>query len=340
MYGTDKKIVKNNNLSPVPMIIDTDLGNDIDDALALAMAHAMQNDGECELVGVAVNKDNRYAPALVDIINTFYERGEIEIGVIADGKTPEDGNFLKPIVEAKIDGKNKYTRSFKSYDLNAVEMYRKVLANMEDNSVSIVSIGFMTNLARLLVSSPDEHSELNGVELVAKKVRLLSVMAGEFTKESQANPDKASSEFNIKHDIDSARYVFDNWPAEVIVSGLEVGKQILYPVASIYNDFSWIENHPIVEAYKLYLEMPYDRPTWDLTSVLCAVRDADDYFSISCRGKVRVDERGVTRFEESAKGKHRYLVFDSSKGSEIQKLMCDLCSAEPVSLLKFTTFAK
>ena len=43
---------------PIPVIFDTDIGNDIDDALALGVIHALQSRGECRLVAVTISKDN------------------------------------------------------------------------------------------------------------------------------------------------------------------------------------------------------------------------------------------------------------------------------------------
>src|SRR5205085_11191369 len=43
--------------APVPVIFDTDMGNDIDDALALAMLHALQTKGEAKLLAVTITKD-------------------------------------------------------------------------------------------------------------------------------------------------------------------------------------------------------------------------------------------------------------------------------------------
>ena len=311
------------------MIIDTDLGNDIDDALALSMTHAMQNNNECRLLGVAVNKDNKYSPALVDIINTYYHRGDIEIGIVTDGKTPEDGNFIKPVVEDKIGDKCKYERTYDDYRQDAVKMYRKILAGAGDKSLAIVSIGFLTNLARLLVSDGDEYSELNGLELISKKVRLLSVMAGNFTQEAQSSLDIKYAEYNIKYDIKSARFVCRQWPTEIIFSGLEIGSQIMYPAKSICEDYNWAIYHPVVDAYKLYLPMPYDRQTWDLTAVLCAVRNPAEYFNISQPGHVDVSEDGVTKFTAGKNGKHRHLIFRPEKKECIQNLMIEMCSQKP-----------
>ncbi len=324
------KLNNNHKINPVPLIIDTDLGNDIDDALALSLTHALQNGGECRLLGVAVNKDNKYSPALVDIINTYYNRGDIEIGTVAGGKTPEDGTFLKPVVEAKIDGEYKYRRTYDDYRQDAVKMYRKILGEAEDNSVAVVSIGFLTNLARLLVSERDEYSELNGLELVSKKVRLLSVMAGNFSEDSQSTLDAKYAEYNVKLDIKSARFVCRQWPTEMLFSGHEVGSGIMYPAQSIYDDYKWTTRHPVVDAYKLYLEMPYDRQTWDLTSVLCAVRNPEMYFGLSQAGRVEVLDDGVTKFNANENGRHRYLILVPDKIELIRNLMTERCSQKPM----------
>src|SRR4030095_12947665 len=69
----------------------------------------------------------------------------------------------------------KYPHKIKKNDevLSATETYRKALASQPDRSVTIITVGFLTNLADLLRSSPDEYSKLKGKELVNKKVKQL-----------------------------------------------------------------------------------------------------------------------------------------------------------------------
>ena len=62
-----------------PVIFDTDMGNDVDDALALAMLHALESRGECRLIGVTITKDNPWAAPYVDLVNTFYGRAHIPV---------------------------------------------------------------------------------------------------------------------------------------------------------------------------------------------------------------------------------------------------------------------
>ena len=52
---------------PVRLILDTDIGNDIDDALALALIHSLENRAEVRLLAVTITKDNRWSAPYVDL---------------------------------------------------------------------------------------------------------------------------------------------------------------------------------------------------------------------------------------------------------------------------------
>jgi len=315
------------NDSKTNIILETDIGNDIDDVLALMMLHTLSSQGYCNLLGVSINKSNIYSAIFTDIINTFYGRSEIPVGVIDDGFCAYDGKFMRPIIDAMAGGCCKYPRNPESpacyYD--SANLLRKLLAESEDESVSIVSIGLLTNLARLLVSGPDGYSELNGLELFRRKVKLVSCMGGNFTQEALATADSSFAEFNIVEDVQSAKYFIRNCPSEIVFSGWEIGTRILYPVESILNDFKWADSHPGAEAYKIFKPMPYDRPLWDLTSALYAVFP-DIYFGLSGRGVVDVNEDGVTTFKESAYGRHRYLILLEDSVDVLKELFVKLCS--------------
>src|SRR6476646_4807816 len=91
--------------APVRLIFDTDMGNDIDDAVALAMIHALESRGEATLIAVTVTKDNRWAAPFIDVMDTFYGRGDIPIGVVHAGRTPEDSNMIRlPSERKRPDG--------------------------------------------------------------------------------------------------------------------------------------------------------------------------------------------------------------------------------------------
>ena len=299
----------------VPVIFDTDMGNDVDDALALAMLHALQTRGECRLLGVTVTKDNPWAPVYVDLVNTFYGRGQIPVGMVrGSGITPENSPMIQsPAERRRTDGTLVYPRRLASgaEAVEAVALLRRLLAAEKDGSVVIVQVGFSTNLARLLDTPAD-------LELVRRKVRLLSVMAGNF---AQPKP-----EFNVQMDTASARRLFDRWPGEIVASGFEIGDAMKFPAARIEKDFAWAADHPVVDAYRAYMKMPYDRQTWDLTAVLYALRPGGGYFDLSPPGRITADDAGRTSFRPEAGGKHRYLVLTEAQRARTLECMVGLAS--------------
>lgn len=311
---------------PVRLIFDTDIGNDVDDCMALAMIHAFQSRGECQLLAVTVTKDNRYAAPIVDLFNTFYGRPEIPIGMVKGGVTPEDGKYLRQVVTAEDNGRPRYPHKLQSSAdaPDAVAVLRKTLAAQPDGSVVIVMVGFSTNMARLLDSQPCAASPLDGVALVKQKVKLLSTMAGAFGEKM-----KGRKEYNIIMDIPPAKKVFAQWPTPIVASGWEIGNAIKCHSASMREDYGYVAHHPLQEAYQYYRGLTNDQPTYDLTSVLYAVRPDRGYFELSKPGTIRVEDDKTTSFTEDANGKHRYLIADPTHVTRVRECQEMLCSEPP-----------
>jgi purine nucleosidase len=202
---------------------------------------------------------------------------------------------------------------------------RRVLAESQDQSVVIAQVGFSTNLARLLMSPADDLSPLPGKDLVRKKVRLLSAMAGTFAPIK----GKVHLEYNIVKDIPAARDLAEQWPTPIIYSGYEIGLSIPYPAVSIEQDYRYTDHHPLAEAYHLYMPPPHNRPTWDLTSVLYAVRLERNYFGLSAPGKVTVEINGETKFHPEAHGPHRYLTATPEQKVRVEEALVQLSSQPP-----------
>ncbi len=310
---------------PVKLIFDTDMGNDIDDALALGVIHALQSRGECELLAVTLSKDNDFAAPFVDLINTFYGRGNIPLGVVRNGKTPEDSRYLTDTVNASDNGQPRYPHKLRSGNdaPEAVGLLRRTLAAQPDRSVVLVVVGFSTNILRLMDSPADQHSPLTGKELVTRKVRLLSMMAGMFSEKNRIK------EYNVWIDSPAAQRVFTEWPTPLVTSGFEIGLAIKFPATSIGRDFGYVKHHPLKQAYELYQKMPYDRETWDLTSVLYAVRPDHGYFGLSPAGRIRVDAQDVTQFDLVDGGQQRYLTVNVEQIARVREALVQLASQPP-----------
>ena len=319
---------------PVSIIFDTDIGNDVDDALAMGVLHALETRRECKLIGVTITKDHPLAARFVQAVNQFYGRPEIPIGVCRSGKTPEPGTFL-PLAEKQDGQQLRYPHQVDRNDPAAVELLRRLLASQPDDSVVIVQVGFSTNLAALLDSKPDQYSNLDGTQLASSKVRLLSLMAGAFTKIPGPNGQLTDHrEYNVVEDLEACRQLAAKWPGQMLWSGFEIGLACPYPHQSILKDYGYVEHHPLAEAYHLYSPPPHDRPTWDLTSVLAAVRPDHGYFEVSEPGRVEVDQQGLTRLVAQPDGKHRYLKLAESNRSRVIEALSQLSSQPPQGNLK------
>src|ERR1700683_2408860 len=128
------------SFSQVPVIFDTDMGNDIDDALALAVLHALESRGECHIIAVTITKDNPWAAPYIDIVNTFYGRPDIPIGLVkGSGVTPED----RPVIRVPAErGLYPHKRKSGADAPDAVAVLRQALGGQPDHSVIIVQVGF------------------------------------------------------------------------------------------------------------------------------------------------------------------------------------------------------
>ncbi len=86
----------------------------------------------------------------------------------------------------------------------------------------------------------------------------------------------------------------------------------------------------MVEAYKAYRQMPYDRPTWDPTAVLYAV-EGGDWFTVSPPGRIAVTEEGSTFFTEDPAGTRRYLAVNADQRAAILQHFVELISSAPMN---------
>jgi len=278
---------------PVSVILDTDITSDVDDVGAVAILHALANRGEAKILAMGVCVKNPWSPLCLDALNTYFNRPEIPLGVVKGPALSEPSNYARQIA-------GEFPHALKRADdaPDAALLYRQVLAKQPDGSVVLVSIGPLTNLRDLLRTRPDEHSRLDGRELVKQKVRAWVCMGGKFLE---------GREYNLVSDGPAAAYTVRYWPTPVVFSGHEIGSEILTgpglrkaPQAS-----------PVRRAYELYNGL-INRPSYDQTAVLYAIRGLDgrfaDYWSVKSNGRLVVNDDGSDVWRESSDHRHAYLV--------------------------------
>ncbi len=313
--------------APVKLIFDTDMGNDVDDLMALILIHNLQKRGACELLAVTVTKDHPQAAAFVDAVNTLYGHPDTPIGVVRNGAAREPGKFNLLADEKNADGSFRYPHDLRSgADApEAVGLLRQILAGQPDGSVTLAQVGFFSNFARLLDSPPDEYSSFTGRELIRQKVKLLSIMAGAF---QTIDGDNRFLEYNVKLDVPAAQKLARDWPSPVVWSGFEIGIAAAFPHTVIEHDLNYLPHHPLKEAYYLYEPPPHDRPTWDPTAVLYAIFPERGYYNLSPPGRVTVADDAATWFRPGKDGSHRYLVMSQEQATRVREAIVQL-SAEP-----------
>lgn len=322
--------VKGSAGEPVHVVFDTDISGDVDDVLALAMLHTLADRGECVIEAVTISKINPLTAPFVDAVNTFYGRPDIPIGATRNAQR-RDSKYLD-LCKQKENGTLRFPHDIVDSDSvpDAVAVLRKTLASAEAHSIVLIQVGLAANLADLIESSGDAISPLSGVELVKQKVRLVSVMAGAF------RPIEGNTHYleaNVRNGIDSMQRFARGWPEEcpVIWSDFLIGIRAPYPRRSIANDFVYRKHHIVPEAYLLHSGPDHDRPTWDLTSVLHAVRPDDQYFSLSPTGRVEVEDDGFTTFTPSPSGRDRFLTMSESQALRVIEVQRALVSQPPAA---------
>ena len=278
----------------VSIILDTDIGPDYDDVGAIAVLHALADRGEAKPLAVISSNKNELTVPCIDVLNTYFGRPELLTGA-PKSKGVALGAFQK--WPEMLVGKYPH-KIVKSSDApDAVETYRKILARQPDQSVTVVTVGFLTNLSNLLDSPADQISPLTGDILVRRKVKLLVSMAGSFPE---------GREYNVYVDSLASEKVFSTWPTQIIFSGFEIGKQIKTGLKILGNDKL---NSPIKDVYAMAMPLSKGdaegRMSWDQTAVLVAIRGNLPYFGLK-RGRI-VIEGGNNKWQDDPMGPHAYL---------------------------------
>lgn len=191
----------------IKVLIDTDIGDDIDDAFALSLACASR---ELELVGVSTVFRNTFARGkqAVELLKTAGVSAPVFVGE----STPLSGKFPLFHMETDVtvpedslpcqydDGMNANATNGDAVD----DIIR--LANEYDGELVVVTLGAATNLAKALIK---DYS-------VARKISKVVMMGGWYTNEQP--------EWNVLCDPEALDVVFkSNLPVYAV--GLDVTLQ-------------------------------------------------------------------------------------------------------------------
>ena len=300
------------------VIFDTDIDSDVDDVGALAMLLNMHNNKEIELTAVIVTSDDPYAPLCVSAICNFYGQSDIPIG------------FLQG--QAELKNHSRYTRQISeqfsptlanhSEAEDGTALYRRILSQSGNNSVTIITVGHLSSLMRLLQSEPDTFSPLSGKQLAERKVNRWLCMGGQYPSGKEAN--------FYRPDPESTYYCLQNWHKPVVFCGWEIGNKVLSGGENIKTLIP--EQHPVYQAYKLYNNFA-SRPSWDQLAVYMLCKNYRIFIEVVSGGRCEVNEIGENRWVEGKRSNHSYIRLKNEEdaaalAAEIDALMSGTASTK------------
>ncbi|HEX4142192.1 MAG TPA: GDSL-type esterase/lipase family protein [Pirellulales bacterium] len=250
---------------PIPVIVDTDMLSDCDDAGAVALLNTFMNQGHATLLACVANgRDvDLSSGATIQAINAWYGHPAIPIGTYHGPTAPGRSTYT-------LKTHQHFVPDFPNDDRlpAGVDVYRQALARAADGTVVIASLGYLQNLDDLLKSPPDGVSNLSGLELVRKKVRQIVIM----------NNQQKEDEFVLAH-----------WPTPILWT-MEVGSHI-YTGKSLATT---PQENPVRFIYAHHGDEQHNslrdgRQSWDLTASWLAVYGPGELWDVASGGSWKVN---------------------------------------------------
>lgn len=281
------------------ILLDTDIGADCDDAVALAVLLKSELVGKCELCGITTSTTRKGASSTINAICNYYgEKKEVAVLALPALECDALDNYAFDVMQ-------KYGNTESKTD--SVYLLRKKLAEA-DGKLIIAAIGPLTGIKRLFESQPDDLSPLDGTSLFNAKVERLYCMGGCFDGSIDCN-GFYNREWNFVQDLDAVRLVLQKCTAPIYFIPKETG-EIVFSGDVLRN----ATNNPVADCIRFFGEKnqgtlafsQFRRESWDPITCYLAINENSDLFKIQ-RGNASMDENGVTRFAFNQTGNH-YLV--------------------------------
>ena len=266
------------------VILDTDLGCDSDDIGAIVILQNLAKSGLADIEAMTSVNSNLEPALVIDYINSYYQN-TVPLGMNKSNDYGiKDGYAL--------DICNKYHLPKKEFNSS-----NDVLINtlLNQDKVTLITIGPFTNIATLL------KDEL-GRKLLNEKVDVMYSMAGNFVSN---NP-----EWNVTEDIESAKFVLENYHGSLVFVPFEIGCDVFSARTLLASD--------TLMGYGYYIHNKGPRQSWDPITVYYAVTNSN-LFKLSKKGTIKIDDKGVTTFTEGT-GNHQYMLNDFDKKG-VEKLL-------------------
>jgi len=301
----------------VQLIIDTDLGFDVDDAGALAIANHLQDIGKCKILAVIHNTAFYKGIGGVDVINHYYRRKNLDLGAYKGGW---GANFQSAQDKYTSTIEASYPSNIKNYDevYDAVQAYSKVLASAADRSVVIASIGELTNIRDILKINES---------LFVQKVKEVHYMDGAYNFGCGDSYGSGTSPWlGSTSDCDGAAQYTQVHIPHTIKQTYSLNGGSIY-TGGRFN--SGCGDGPVKESYQIWTNYG-SRPSWDLIVTYFAVMGTTSLYSSESAGTDYVDYAGNENFDRSNTANNEFQVWiDASHDGDVTRILDDVLCASP-----------
>lgn len=205
----------------IPVLLDTDIGSDIDDAVALAY---LLRQPQCEMLGVTtVSGEPQKRAALGRAVCRF--AGREDVPVYAGLAAPLLAAPLQPHApQAEILD----AAAFDEFSRPAAVDFLRETIRARPGEITLLAIGPLTNLAVLFALDPE----------VPTLLKQLVLMGGLYYGRSVGHTGATGAEWNMRCDPHAAAIVFQAPVPRLLAVGLDVTEPCRMPSAEVRERFA------------------------------------------------------------------------------------------------------
>jgi purine nucleosidase len=252
---------------PIPIVLDTDIGGDIDDAFALAL---VLSSPELDLRAVTTVSGDTQARARI-AAKMLWEAGRHDLPVAAG----EPGAKMDIQQAPWADG---FTSPALQHE-SATDLMKHEI-DREPGEIVLVAIGPLTNVAALLKQHPEEK----------KNIRRIVLMGGSIARGYYPNSGP-TAEYNIAADAAAARTVFSSG-IPIVMAPLDVTARLQIQGPPLDKVFA--QSKPLDNAvHALYVLWGQPVPT--LHDPMAVSLLIDPRLCTTRKLAIEIDDRGMTR---------------------------------------------
>lgn len=277
-------------MDTVKLLLDTDIGSDIDDAVCLAYLLAQPR---CDLLGITTVSGEPETRA--QMASALCRVAGRHIPIFPGAEDPLRGEQRQPLAQQAPALKHwPHDTSFPRGE--AVSFLRDTIRR-HPGEVVLLTIGPLTNIAQLFHEAPGTPGLL----------RALVIMGGRFTTQVQG---AAHAEWNISLDPDAAAAVYDASAPIHRSIGLDVTLRVRMPANEVRQRFQTPFLRPVLDFAEIWFQ---EAETVVFHDPLAATTVFNDSLCRFEQGAVSVErkdgaDRGLTRWSPDEASSHEIAV--------------------------------